>query len=92
MTDAVLKERAHRLIDHMSSGQLTAVVGLLRVLVDPHDIAAPEDELISASENQRAAADDGSTTSHDDMLAEFGLNLEDILQDKSPAREIVSRS
>jgi len=81
-----LKQEAHELIDIMAPGQISAVVGLLKIMVDPvaRSIAnAPyEDEPISDEENRDAAeAREWLKThepiSNEEVLAEFGLTSED---------------
>ena|ERR1700721_1963228 len=86
------KQLAHELIERMSPGQVTAVVGLLEVMLDPVSAAianAPiEDEEIS-EEEERAVAESmawlaehpGKGTSHEELMAEFGLSPESF-QDK----------
>lgn len=83
------KKVAHALIDRMSTGQVTAVVGLLEVMLDPVSRAlanAPyEDEPIS-EEEERAVAESkawlaehpGEGTSHKELMAEFGLSSENL--------------
>jgi hypothetical protein len=80
------KQHAHELIDRMAPSQVSAVVGLIEVMLDPvaRSIAgAPfEDEPISEEEN-RAVADSKEWLKHNDpiphekILADFGLTLED---------------
>jgi len=79
-------QHAHELIDRMAPSQVSAVVGLIEVMLDPvaRSIAgAPfEDEPISEEEN-RAVADSKEWLMHNDpipheeILADFELTLED---------------
>ena len=86
MPYAHTKEHAHELIDRMSTGQVSAVVGLLEAMLDPVSIAlanAPsDDEPVSEEEardiaESRAAYARGEVVSNDEVLAEFGLTAED---------------
>jgi hypothetical protein len=80
------KQLAHELIERMSAGQVTAVVGLLEVMLDPVSAAianAPiEDEEIS-EEEERAVAEskawleENKPIPNEVVLAEFGLTPED---------------
>jgi hypothetical protein len=80
------KQHAYELIDRMSTGQVSAVVGLLEAMLDPVSIAlanAPyDDEPVSDEEardiaESRAAYARGEAVSHDEVLAEFGLTADD---------------
>jgi hypothetical protein len=80
------KQHAHELIERMAPGQLSAVIGLMEILLDPvaRSLAtAPfEDEPISEEENRAAAASkawlkDNEPISHEEILAEFGLTAEE---------------
>jgi hypothetical protein len=72
------RQHAHELIDRMPEVQLSALVGLLETMVDP----AIEDEEISDDE-ERAIAEarewlkHNKPIPHEEVLAEFGLTLED---------------
>jgi hypothetical protein len=80
------KQQALELINRLSTGQISAVVGLLEAMLDPVSIAlanAPyDDEPVSAEEAReiaeaRASFARGEGISHDEVLAEFGLTAED---------------
>jgi hypothetical protein len=80
------KQQAYELIDRMAPGQVSAVVGLLKIMLDPmaRTLAnAPyDDEPVSAEEVReiaaaRASLARGEGVSNDEVLAEFGLNAED---------------
>jgi len=80
------KEHAHELIDRLPLTQLSAVVGLLEAMLDPvsRSLAnAPlDDEPVSEEEAReiaaaRASLDRGEGIPHEQVLAEFGLTLED---------------
>lgn len=80
------KQQAHELIDRISIGQASAVVGLLEAMLDPVSIAlanAPyDDEPVSDEEARdiaeaRAAYARGEVVSNDEVLAEFGLTAAD---------------
>jgi hypothetical protein len=86
MPQANTKEHAHELIDRMSTGQVSAVVGLLEAMLDPVSIAlanAPfDDEPVSEEEardiaESRAAYARGEVVSNEEVLAEFGLTTAD---------------
>jgi hypothetical protein len=81
-----LKQQAHELIDAMAPGQVSAVVGLLKIMVDPvaRGLAnAPfDDELVSESETNAAAISREWLEHHEpvpneEVLADFGLTSED---------------
>ncbi|HZD51291.1 MAG TPA: hypothetical protein VE178_21310 [Silvibacterium sp.] len=80
------KQHAHELIDRLAPGQVSAVVGLLEVMLDPVAVAlanAPyDDEPVSEEEAReiaeaRASFARGEGIPHEDVLAEFGLSPED---------------
>jgi hypothetical protein len=80
------KQQAHELIDRLSTGQVSAVVGLLEAMLDPVSVAlanAPmDDEPVSEEEacdiaEARAAYAHGEVVSNEEVLAEFGLTRED---------------
>lgn len=86
MPYAQTKEHAHELIDRMAPGQVSAVVGLLEIMLDPVARAlanAPyDDEPVSEEETRdiaesHAAYARGEVVSNDEVLAEFGLSAED---------------
>ena len=86
MTLTRQREHAHELIDRMAPGQIAAVVGLMEVLLDPvaRSLAnAPYgDEPVSEQEARdiaeaRAAYARGEAVSNDDVLADFGLTVDD---------------
>jgi hypothetical protein len=86
MPYAQTKEHAHELIDRMAPGQVSAVVGLLEIMLDPvaRSLAnAPyDDEPVSEEEardiaESHAAYARGEAVSNDDVLAEFGLTAAD---------------
>lgn len=83
------KQEAHELIERMSVAQVSAVVGLLATMLDPVDRAianAPlEDEPIGEEEARAVATSKawvadhpGEGIAHEDVLAEFGLDPEDL--------------
>jgi len=86
MPYAHTKEQAHELINRMAPGQVSAVVGLLEIMLDPFARAlanAPyDDEPVSEEEARdiaasKAALARGEAIPHDEILAEFGLTQED---------------
>jgi hypothetical protein len=83
------KQEAHELIDSMAPSQVTAVVGLLKVMLDPVDRAiasAPiDDEPEGEAERQAVAASKawmaehpGRGISFEDLLSEFGVTAEEL--------------
>ena len=86
MAPANEKQQAHDLIERLAPSQISAVVHLLEVMTDPvaHSLAnAPiDDEPISEEEMRAVEASrewlkDHEPISHEEVLAEFGLTLED---------------
>ena len=86
MLSTPTKERAHELIDRMAPEQVSAVVGLLEVMVDPLARAladAPyDDEPIGEDEKFAVAAskawlENNQPIPNEDVLADFGLTDED---------------
>jgi hypothetical protein len=84
VTDA--KQHAHELIDRMAPGQLSAVVNLLEIMLDPLartlGNASFDDEPVSEGEAREVAASHdalarGEGVAHEEVLAEFGLSAED---------------
>jgi hypothetical protein len=80
------KQQAYELIDRMAPGQLSAVVGLMKIVLDPVSRAianAPfDDEPVTAAEARdiaeaHAAYARGEVVSNEEVLAEFGLTTED---------------
>jgi hypothetical protein len=80
------RQHAHELIDRMAPGQVSAVVSLLEIILDPLArtlASAPyDDEPISQEEAREAEASkaslaSGEGTPHEKVLAEFGLSSED---------------
>jgi hypothetical protein len=80
------KQQAHELIERMTIGQVSAVVGLLEAMLDPVSRAmanAPwEDEIISEEETRAVAASrewlkHNEPIPNEEVLAEYGLTPED---------------
>jgi hypothetical protein len=80
------KEHAYELINRLPPAQLSAVVGLLEAMLDPVSVSlanAPlDDEPVSEEEAQeiaaaRASLNRGEGISHEHVLAEMGLTLDD---------------
>jgi|SRR6202035_2302778 hypothetical protein len=81
-----LKQHAHDLIERMAPGQMAAAVELLETMLDPlaRSLAnAPyDDEPVSEEEARQIEAASASLArgegiSHEEVLAEYGLTLED---------------
>jgi hypothetical protein len=83
------RQQAHAYLDLLQPAQLSAVRGLLETMIDPLSrtlASAPfEDEEIS-EEEERAVAESkewlkhNKPISHEEVLAEFGLTMEDFEQ------------
>ena len=80
------KQHAHELIDRMAPGQVSAVVGLLEIILDPLArtlASAPyDDEPVSEEEarevaSAKASLARGEGIPHEKVLAEFDLTSED---------------
>src|SRR5437868_13528909 len=80
------KQHAHELIDRMAPGQVTAVVSLLEIMLDPLArtlASAPYDDEPVSAEEAREVADArtslarGESIPHEQVLAEVGLTSED---------------
>ncbi len=85
MSNAATKEQAHDLIERIDPEQMPVVVELLEKLLDPLTVAlenAPfENEEIGPEEELavgRAKLETGPGTSMEDLLAEYGLTLEEL--------------
>jgi hypothetical protein len=81
-------ERTHaqQLLDHLAPDQIAAVVHLMEVMLDPLSRklanAPPEDETISADEESaveeaRQWRRHNKPVSHEELLADFGLTMDD---------------
>ena len=80
------KQQAHELIDRMAPSQVSAVVGLLEVMLDPVAVSlanAPFDDEPVSDEEARDIAEarewlkHNKGIPHEDVLREFGLSPED---------------
>ena len=71
-------QHAHRLLDQLGPGQLAAVVHLLETMVPPEEDG---DTLSNAERKAVAEADEwlkhNRPIPHEEVLAEFGLNMAD---------------
>jgi hypothetical protein len=92
MAHANEKQQAHQMLDKLDTGQLEAVLRLLRVMTDPVARAiasAPVDDEPESEQERRAVFESkswfeqqgGKGISHEDVLAEFGLTP-DILKNR----------
>ena len=86
MPYAHTKEQAHELIDRMAPSQVSAVVGLLEIMLDPFARAlanAPyDDEPVTDDEARdieaaHASLERGEGVPHEEILREYGLTQED---------------
>jgi hypothetical protein len=78
------KQQIHELIDRLAPGQVTAVRGLLEVMVDPA-ARAVDDEPVTEEDRRRLrdgqawfAKRGGKGIPMEEVLAEFGLKPEDV--------------
>jgi hypothetical protein len=80
------RQHAQQLINHLTPDQVAAVVHLMEVMLDPLSRklagAPPEDEEIGENEERAVAAAKewgrhNKSVSHEEVLADFGLSLED---------------
>jgi hypothetical protein len=87
MPYAHTKEQAHELIDRMAPGQVSAVVGLLEIMLDPFARAlanAPYDDEPVTVEEIKALDESHNWLKHNDpipheqVLAELGITQEEI--------------
>jgi hypothetical protein len=81
------KQHAHELIERLSSGQVSAVVGLLEAMLDPVEIAlanaSVDDEPLTAEEigaldESREWQKHNAGIPHEQVLAELGITQEEI--------------
>ena len=82
MTDN--KDHAHDLIEQLAPSQLSAVVGLLEVMIDPlarsiADASIEDEEITSQTgaelDAARASIARGEGISHEEVLRQFGTKL-----------------
>jgi hypothetical protein len=88
-----VKQEAHELIDSLAPGQVSAVVGLLKVMLDPVARAianAPYDDEPVTAEEAQSLADAGewmkhnTPIPHEQVLAELGITQEEIDNFREP--------
>jgi hypothetical protein len=90
------KRQAHELIERLAPSQVSAVVGLLEVMLDPVSRAianAPIDDEPQTEEERRAVAESkawfeqrgGHGIPHEEVLADSGLAPDDLKNRKNPA-------
>lgn len=90
------KQQAHEMLDRLTLEQLSAVRSLLEVMLDPLSrklAAAPmEDEEISEEEQRAVEAskvwferNGGKGIPHADVLAEFGVRMDDLPSNLDPS-------
>lgn len=87
------KRQAHELIERLAPSQVSAVVGLLEVMLDPVSRAianAPIDDEPVTPEEEKALAEarewlkHNPAIPHEQVLAEFGITPEEIEHFKEP--------
>lgn len=88
------KQQAHELIERLTPGQVSAVVGLLETMLDPVSRAianAPVDEEPLTEEERKALEEarqwlqHNQSIPHEQVLAELGITQEEIDNYKEPA-------
>jgi len=89
---AAAKEHAHQLIDQMAPSQVSVVVELLEDLLDPLTLklanAPLDDELTTAADREAIARSQrAKIISTEELLADFGLTLEQFHHLADPAAE-----
>ncbi|HEX3376993.1 MAG TPA: hypothetical protein VHS29_09055 [Candidatus Acidoferrales bacterium] len=76
------KKHAHELIEKLAPGQLSAVVGLLEVMIDPMlrsnaDAPIEDEEILSQTavelDDAHASIARGEGVSHEEILSKFGM-------------------
>ena len=81
------KQQAYELIDRMAPGQLSAVVGLMKIVLDPVSRAianAPYDDEPVTADEAKSLAEAGEwlkfnkAIPHEQVLAELGITQEEI--------------
>ncbi len=89
------KQEAHELIEHLAPSQVSAVVGLLKAMLDPVSRAiatAPiDDEPVTEEESQAVARSEawfeergGKGIPMQEVMAEFGLTVKDLAGKDGP--------
>ena len=89
------KQQAHELIERLAPSQVSAVVGLLQVMLDPVARAIAEapvdDEPVSQAEREAVARSEawfeergGKGIPMEEVLADFGLTTEDLARRDGP--------
>jgi len=89
------KQQAHELIERLAPSQVSAVVGLLQVMLDPVARAIAEapsdDEPVTQEERQAVARSEawfeergGKGIPMEEVLADFGLTTEDLAREDGP--------
>ena len=89
------KQQAHELIEHLAPSQVSAVVGLLKAMLDPVSRAiatAPiDDEPVTEEESQAVARSEawveergGKGIPMQEVMAEFGLTVENLAGKDGP--------
>lgn len=71
------KQHAHELVEQLGPGQLAAVVHLLEVLIQEHEPVTEEDRRRFHEGQAWFAERGGKGIPMEDVLAEFGLKVED---------------
>jgi len=89
----VERQRVHSLVDKLAPTQLAAVHSLLAVMLDPVPRAvanAPIDDEPETEQERQAVAEADEWLKHnqpipfEDVLADFGLTMEDVKNHKEP--------
>lgn len=95
----VEREQVHLLLDRLAPSQLAAVYSLLKVMLDPVSLAicnANIDDEPETDQEHREVAEANEWLKHnkpipfEDVLADFGLTLADLENQKVSARIVAS--
>jgi hypothetical protein len=70
------RHHVHELIDRLPPAQLTAVAGLLESMLDREEIGEAEQRAVDEAK-QWLRENGGKGIPHEEVLAEFGLSLDD---------------
>jgi len=70
------RQHVHELIDRLPPAQLTALAGLLEAMLEREEISEEEERAVSEAK-QWLRENGGKGIPHEDVLADFGLTMED---------------
>jgi hypothetical protein len=94
------RTHAQQLLEHLAPQQVAAVIHLMEVMLDPLSrklaSAPPEDEMISPEEEDavdeaRQWRKHNKPVSHEEVMADFGLTMDDFQAMASPPSRRTNR-